>query len=180
MVSLPAPEYRVSHKDGAHFLTLKVPDDYWPALDFELASIKGSQVSAKIAKPFKPRTTGERSQNSHAWGHCTEIARALGVELYEVEYIAKVRAIKRGYPVSTRLGIPIPKSQADISTEECAALIEEYHMIAAENGITLTENETEIKAQPAGTYTPWHRLTDAEKKAQDPKRFDEEKQLEIF
>jgi len=96
-------------------------------------------VKITVETPFKPRTTGKDSQNSHAWGHCTQIARELGMELYEVEYIAKVRAIKRGYPVSLKLGIPVPYSQSNISVEECAALIEEYHQIAAENGINLTE-----------------------------------------
>jgi len=180
MLSLPAVEYRVTQKDGANYLTLKIPADHWQALQYELASIKGTQVSVKVAKPFKPRTTGEKSQNSHAWGHCTQIARALGMELYEIEYIAKVRAIKRGYPVSTHLGIPIPKSQADISTEECAALIEEYHMIASENDVILVETEPEIKAQPEGHYKPWHWRTDDEKKASDPQRFDDEKNLAIY
>lgn len=180
MLTLPATEYRVTRKDGAVFLTLKIPKDYWQSLDFELASIKGTQVSVKVAKPFKPRSTGEKSQNSHAWGHCTQIARELGMEVYEVEYIAKVRAIKRGYPVSTHLGLTVPKSQADISTEECAALIEEYHMIAAENGVKLTESEPEILAKPAGTYLSWDRLTDEQKKERDPVKFDEEKQLEIW
>ena len=96
-------------------------------------------VTVTIETPHRPRSTGKGSQNSHAWGHCTEISMALGMELYEVEYIAKVRAIKRGYPVSLKLGIPVPYSQSKISVEECNALIEEYHQIAAENGIILTE-----------------------------------------
>jgi len=96
-------------------------------------------VKVTFEPPYKPRTTGKGSQNSHAWGHCTQIARALGMDLYEVEYIAKVRAIKRGYPVVMTLGIPVPKSQADIDTLECGYLIEEYHQIAAEAGIILQE-----------------------------------------
>ncbi len=191
MVTLPACEYRVTQKDGAVFVALKIPPDRWAGLSFELSSIKGNQISAKIAKPFKPRTTGEKSQNNHAWGHCVEIARALAMEVYEVEYIAKVRAIKRGYPVSTHLGLAVPKSQADISTEECAYLIEEYHMIAAENGVTLTESEPEILAKPEGYYRKenddalkpvkrWEEMTRAEQAEADPERFDKEMQLDIF
>lgn len=156
------------------FLALKVPHDAVPELRAELETLKTNQVSAKIAKPFKPRSTGEKSQNSHAWGHCTQIARELGKELYEVEFIAKVRAVKRGYPVSLCLGFPVPKSQADISSEECAALIEEYHQIAAENGVRLIETEPEMKAKT------WGQMTDEEKIERDPVRFDNEKQLEIF
>ena len=96
-------------------------------------------VTVTFETPHRPRSTGKNSQNSHAWGHCTQIARELGMELHEVEYIAKVRAIKRGYPVSLKLGIPVPYSQANISVEECAVLIEEYHQIAAENGIILKD-----------------------------------------
>lgn len=180
MVTLPACEYRVAQQNGTVFVTLRIPPDRWQGLEFELASIKGTQVSVKVAKPFKPRTTGEKSQNNHAWSHCTEIARAMGMEVYEVEYIAKVRAIKRGYPVSTHLGLQVPKSQADISTEECAYLIEEYHMIAAENGVKLTESEPEILAKPEGYYKKWHEMTREEQAQADPARFDEEMQLDIF
>ncbi len=96
-------------------------------------------VTVTLETPHRPRTTGNGSQNNLAWKLCTEIARALGMELYEVEYIAKVRAIKRGYPVTLKLGIPIPCSQANISVEECSVLIEEYQQIAAENGIFTEE-----------------------------------------
>ena len=100
-------------------------------------------VTVTFETPHRPRTTGKDSQNSLAWKLCTDIARALGMEVYEVEYIAKVRAIKRGYPVSLKLGIPVPYSQANISVEECTALIEEYQMIAAENGVELSEQGDE-------------------------------------
>ena len=80
------------------------------------------------------------------------------------------------------LGIPVPKSQADISTEECAALIEEYHMIAAENGVKLTESEPEITSKPEGYYREkkWHEMTREEQAQADPARFDEEMQMDIF
>jgi hypothetical protein len=96
-------------------------------------------VKITVENPYKPRSTGKGSQNSHAWGHCQQIANELGCELHDVEYIAKVRAIKRGYPISTTLGMQLPKSQKDINTQECGYLIEEYHQIAAENGIFLKE-----------------------------------------
>lgn len=182
MVTLPACEYRVAQQNGAVFVTLRIPPDRWQGLEFELASIKGTQVSVKVAKPFKPRNTGLGSVNNHAWGHCIEIARALSMEVAEVEYIAKVRAIKRGYPVTMRLGFPVPKSQADLSGEEQGYLVEEYHMIAAENGVKLTESEPEILAKPEGYYREkkWHEMTREEQAQADPARFDEEMQLDIF
>ena len=192
MTELPAAEYRVTEKDGAEYITVKVPPEHRAALDWELSLLKTGQVYCKFGRPRKPRTCGPNSQNSHAWGHCTQIAQALGMEVYEVEYIAKVRAIKRGYPVSTKLGMMVPKSQADIDTVECGYLIDEYHQLAAENGVILTETEPEIKAMPEGYYTKtlnsepkvsvkvWDILTDDEKRESDPARFDNEKQLEIF
>jgi len=162
-------------KDG--FITFKIPEGYLEQVKLELATLKTDQAYLKFGKPKKPRTIGEGSQNSHAWGHCTEIARALGNEVYEIEYIAKVRAIKRGYPVSICLGLPVVKSQSDIDTVECGYLIDEYHQIAAENGIRLTENEPEIKAE---RVKAWSEMTRAEQAISDPERFDAEMQLEIF
>jgi len=192
MTELPAAPFRVYEKDGAGYVTVKVPAEFRAALDWELSLLKTGQVSVKFSKPHKPRSVGPHSQNNHAWGHNLQIAQVLGMESYEVEYIAKVRAIKRGYPVSTHLGIPIPKSQADIDTVECGYLIEEYHQIAAENGIVLTETEPEIKAMPEGFYTKalnpdpvvsaksWNRMTRDEQKSSDPERFDAEMNLELF
>ena len=119
------------------FITFRIPDGFQGAID-SLAE-KNERLTVSISKPRKPRTTGPKSQNSHAFGHCSQIARETGHELYEIEYIAKVRAIKRGYPVSTCLGVQVVKSQKDIDTVECGYLIDEYHAIAAENNIRLIE-----------------------------------------
>jgi hypothetical protein len=129
-------EYTAEYKIRQGYITFRIPDDYQILVNAEGEKCKGF-MTVKFGKPRKPRTTGENSQNNLAWKLCTEIARALGIELYEVEYIAKVRAIKRGYPVVMTLGIPVPKSQANIDTVECGHLIDEYYMIAAENGIAV-------------------------------------------
>ena len=100
---------------------------------------RNDYVKVTFEEPFMPRNTGHGSVNNHAWGHCIQISRELGVDVWEVEYIAKIRAVKRGYPVVMRLGFPIPKSQADLTGEEQGYLVEEYHQIAAEAGIILTE-----------------------------------------
>jgi hypothetical protein len=133
-------EYTAEYKITNGFITFRIPDGYQIHVDALGEKCKGF-MTVRYGKPRKPRTTGEKSQNNLAWKLCTEIARALTMELYEVEYIAKVRAIKRGYPVSITLGIPVPKSQADIDVQECSCLIEEYYMIAAENGVKLENGE---------------------------------------
>lgn len=119
------------------FITLRIPSDYQIHIEALAEKCKAGFMSVKLDKPRKPRTTGEKSQNSCAWGYCQQIAQATGHEVYEIEYIAKVRAIKRGYPVT--IGLGVPKSQADISVEECGYLIDEYIQIAAENNVKLKE-----------------------------------------
>jgi hypothetical protein len=130
-------EYTAEYKIREGYITFRIPDGYQASVNNEGEKCSSGYMSVKFGKPQKPRTTGEKSQNSHAWGHCQQIAMATGMEIYEIEYMAKVRAIKRGYPITAKLGIP--KSQKDINTEECAYLIEEYHAIAAENNILLKE-----------------------------------------
>lgn len=137
-------EFCAWYKVQAGFITFKIPEGFQPSIDMLADSLKG-QMSVKISKPKKPRTTGPHSQNNHAWGHCLQLAQETGHETYEIEYIAKVRAIKKGYPVKSTLspfGIPCPKSQADINTVECGILIEEYHIMASECGIALREEST--------------------------------------
>ena len=167
-------DFVTEFKVRAGFITLRVPTELQISVDALARNCTHGFMSVKLDKPKKPRSTGKNSQNSHCWGHCQQKANETGHELAEIEYIAKVRAIKRGYPVSTTLGVQVPKSQAHIDTLECSYLIEEYHMIAAELDIKLKETDEE---QPAKA---WHRMTDAEKKESDPARFDNEKQLEIF
>ena len=121
----------------AGFITFRIPDGY--QLPIDALAEKNERLTVSISKPRKPRTTGQGSQNSHSWGHMSQIARETGHEVYEIEYLAKYRAIKRGYPVNTCLGMPVPKSQAEIDTVENGYLIDELHQIAAENGIKLRE-----------------------------------------
>ena len=167
-------EYTTEFKVTQGFISLRIPFELQAGIDMLARSCTAGFMNVKLAKPRRPRTTGKYSQNSHAFGHCQQIANETGHELYEIEYIAKMRAIKRGYPVSTTLGVQVPKSQADIDTLECSYLIEEYHQIAAENNIKLIECEDDKKPKE------WHWMNDAEKIESDPARFDEEKQLEIF
>jgi hypothetical protein len=119
------------------FITFRIPDGFQGAID-SLAE-KNERLTVSISKPRKPRTTGPGSQNSHSWGHIAQLARETGHEPYEIEYLAKYRAIKRGYPVNTCLGMNVPKSQSELDTVENGYLIDELHAIATENNIRLIE-----------------------------------------
>ena len=88
----------------------------------------------------RPRTTGPKSQNSHAWGHIQQLAEYTGHDVSEIGALAKLRAVKRGYPADTFYdGTLIPWSQSRLDTAQCAHLIDELHQIADELGIILRE-----------------------------------------
>ena len=183
MTELPAAEYRVSETNGIEYITVKVPAEYRAALDWELSLLKTGQVYCKLGKPKRPRSTGAGSQSAHFHGHCMSIAIGTGNSFDDVKMALKMLAMDEGYPGKIVNGIQIPQSEADASVEDERILIEVAHRVAAEEGIPLIESDPEIKAMPEGFYRTeksWDLLTDDEKRESDPKRFDDEKQLEIF
>ena len=125
-----------SHKDGT--LLLNVQDYGVRAMLQSLTEVcdkkYGGYMKLEMSPPYRPRTTGENSQNNLIWKLITIIANATGNELPDVEEAAKERAIKRGYPyrVNKITGKPMPASMTTISTVEASYLIEELYQIAAE------------------------------------------------
>jgi len=99
----------------------------------------GRLYNISIKAYRKPRTTGPKSQNSHAWGHIQQIAEYTGHEVTEVEMWAKIRAVKRGYPFDTMGGVVVPWSQSRLDSGQCAHLIDELHQIADELDLILRE-----------------------------------------
>lgn len=102
-----------------------------------------------IANYRRRRSTGYKSQNHHLNGHAMQIANETGQDFADVKLYIKRRAIKRGLPIkddkdgnivySFLDGQPVPISEADMNTEQCAWCIEEAHVLAAELGIILRE-----------------------------------------
>lgn len=100
-----------------------------------------------ISPPYKKRTTGYKSQNHKLNGGIMALCEWSGQEFAEIKMLIKERAIKRGYPVkmdeegliiiNIRTGNPIPKSESDCNTVECALLIDELEQLAAEMEFTL-------------------------------------------
>ena len=101
----------------------------------------------------KPRTTGELSQNHRIAYLCNLIAGEVNKpgetrESYQsVKDLAKLRAIKRGYPFvwanvtgpnGHTIKTVIPKHESDIDTISASLLIEELHQMSAEMGIDTT------------------------------------------
>lgn len=100
-------------------------------------------------RPFRPRTTGKKSQQNRINGFIRQICMWTGNDFDDVKMYCKKRAMRRGYPakkdadgnivVSLQDGEPIPESESKISVEEAGYLIEEIEQLAAELEISLKE-----------------------------------------
>lgn len=132
-----------SNKDG--MLLLSVDDAGVRTMLKDVVSLCDGKYSGyariEISPPYRPRTTGAGSQNSHIWGHIQQIAEATGNDIQDVEDAVKERALKRGYPykMNPLTGKPKPASMTTINTAEASMLIEELYAVAAELGINLEE-----------------------------------------
>jgi hypothetical protein len=99
---------------------------------YQLESAKGA-----------PRTTGRGSQNSHAWGHSTQIAKEIGEDGRDVLYEACIRAAP-DYP--TRMsawGKILPKRWSLATVAEASIVIERLHQFAVELNIILVDDKWE-------------------------------------
>jgi hypothetical protein len=102
----------------------------------------GDYYRISLQIPYKKRTTGYKSQNHKLNGGIMALCEWSGQDFAEIKMLIKERALKRGYPpqtdedgeiiVNRRTGIPLPKSESDCSTVECALLIDELEQLAAE------------------------------------------------
>lgn len=132
-----------SHKDGT--LLLSVDDYSVRAILQDIVALcetkYSSYIKLELSPPYKPRTTGQGSQNSLIWKLIQEIAKATGNELSDVEDAVKERAVKRGYPykVNKLTGKIKPVSMTTINTVEAGYLIDELYQIAAEYEVDIDE-----------------------------------------
>lgn len=105
----------------------------------KLCEKKYGYVCVTLEPPYKPRTTGEKSQNNLFWKLATIIAKETGSSLGEIESGLKYRALAKGYPyhinVVTRK--PEPESMTKINTVEMGYLIDTAYEYIAELGIVL-------------------------------------------
>ena len=95
-----------------------------------------------LDRPSKPKTTGEESQNNHAWGHATQIASGLnqGDDPRDVLYDACIST--PDYPTRmNKFGRVIAQSWSEATTVQAASVIETLHRIAGDFGIVLIEGK---------------------------------------
>lgn len=115
---------------------------------FRSCSKDGRRVHILVEAEKRTRSTGEFSQSHHLNGHIQQICRETGNDFTTVKEFIKSQAIAQGYPQKTFHGRPmydlydrpVGISEADSTTEECALLIEQAHILASELGITLMED----------------------------------------
>ena len=101
----------------------------------------------RIDRPFRPRTTGYRSQSARFHGHCEDIAIQLVIaetgRIYSPEEIAdafKRMAVEYGYPTHLSVdGIEVPNSEADLSLEQESILLKVQQRYADIHGFWTTE-----------------------------------------
>lgn len=97
----------------------------------------GGYCSVQINRPYKPRTTGEGSQNNLTWKLITIVANEMGEEVETVENLAKKKAISKGYPYKEVMGEVVPASMRTINTLENSYLIDTLYEMVAFLGIEL-------------------------------------------
>lgn len=96
-------------------------------------------VCVTLDKPYKPRTTGEGSQNNLFWFLATAIAKHTGSDIDEVEQGLKDKAINRGYPyhINSVSHKPTGDSMTTVNTVQMSYLIDVAYEEIAEQGIVL-------------------------------------------
>ena len=127
------------------FLCFEIPEDEGirEALKKILVSCREKYndfVQVTLKPPYRPRTTGAKSQNHHLNGHIVQLCNITQHSYYEIKYCVKMKAVEAlDYPYSIINGYLLPKSEHECSTEECAKLIEAAHLLAADWQIVLKE-----------------------------------------
>ena len=123
-----------------HYFTKVIPHDKlseWDNFCKIMDEKHGGYHSLKIDKPYKPRSTGYRSQNHHLHGHIRQIAIETYHNMGEIKDYIKTECPE--WPWVDVLGKMKPKSESELTSEQAAAAIEFCHRLAAEQGIRLVE-----------------------------------------
>ena len=106
-----------------------------------VGSKTGEYFRVRIDRPFKPRSTGEWSQNHHLRGHEQQLASAMGLTMSEIHDTIKMELAS--WPEKVVKGPKgekfIKLSEADISSAVCAEAIELCHVWAAHISLVLRE-----------------------------------------
>lgn len=103
-------------------------------------------ITLDLKKPYKSRS---KNQNSMIWAMIQQIAESIGEDIEEVERLAKMKAITKGYPyhLSKITKKPIPESMTKITTEEAGFMIESLQEMASFCGVILQDVEKSVLSE---------------------------------
>lgn len=106
---------------------------------FNQCKKKDDYVCVTFEQPYKPRTTGDKSQNNLFWLIATKISNETGMTLKEVESSLKEKAIPKGYPyhIDKITGRPKGDSMKTINTVQMSYLIDTAYEVCSFMGIVL-------------------------------------------
>ena len=108
----------------AYEIPVFVRDYYWYLVN-ELLDRGIKYHKLRVSAPFKPRSTGEKSQNHAINGYCQQIAMELGYDFDTIKNTMKRGAVSMGYPFDTAPDDEIePWSERRIDTDQAGHLIE--------------------------------------------------------
>ena len=124
-------------------VTFRVPSSYRKALIAVLkkcAEKNSGYVTLTTEAPKRPRTTGERSQNSALWGWCSDIADQLHYTDEQVKAAMCRMAVSEGYPTALSIdGVEEPMPTRHASVEQMYVVLSVIVRFADEHSLYLTE-----------------------------------------
>lgn len=105
----------------------------------------------RLDKPFRPRTTGYRSQNSRHWGHCDNIAKQISGEGQhyskdDIDGALRRMAVSEGLRTFLSIdGIEEPIHFSEMSIEEANIVERVKQRFCDEHNLYLTEYDETTK-----------------------------------
>ena len=146
-VEIPAAELDNPAGETEYAVFLLGPfyrDAFW-ALVARARERKIDRFRVTVDFPHKPKSTGPGSQNNHFHGHCRQFALWHGNSVTAIkEWVKREASDRMGYPEEMLPDLTtMPRGVAEASSADVSLLIECVHILAAEEGITLIEQDWE-------------------------------------
>ena len=107
-------------------------------------------LTVRLEAPRRPRTTGERSQNSRHWGHCDDIAEQLTTSQQrytkeDVDAALRRMSVREGLPTFIGVdGAEEPIHHSEMSVEQADVVERVKQRFADEHDLWLTEYDDSV------------------------------------
>lgn len=139
-------------------ISRSIHNDWWSYIN-EIGEKTNDHFRIRVDHPFRPRTTGPRSQSARFRGHCEDLSEQIvnerGERIYMPKQIAeamKRMSVEHGYPTHMTLdGVEEADSEASLSIEQEAILLRTQQTYADSHDLWLTEYSEDKCMTCAGT-----------------------------